>query len=125
MTSTRRDFLNVAGRSLVSLGWTVPAFLGRTALAAPDAKRPGANHSTPDSALVCPGWPDWKAFLPSTRSRPRDSSAPKPLDGAGPGESDVMAQQSVGKWSKTQGKTTTQRVYQCSNPAAHPETPRR
>src|SRR5688572_22276633 len=42
MTS-RRDFLKVS--SLVGLGATVPTFLARTALAAPDASRPGAKDT--------------------------------------------------------------------------------
>src|SRR5690349_2692082 len=43
----RRDFLktSVAGGSLVSWGLTVPAFLGRTALAAPPAGKPGARDT--------------------------------------------------------------------------------
>src|SRR5688572_26881706 len=42
MTS-RRDFLKVS--SLVGLGATVPTFLARTALAAPDASKPGAKDT--------------------------------------------------------------------------------
>jgi uncharacterized protein (DUF1501 family) len=40
MTTTRRDFL-----SMVSWGLTVPTFLGKTALAAPTADRPGAKDT--------------------------------------------------------------------------------
>src|SRR5262249_39065418 len=44
MIPTRRDFLrtSLATGSLVSLGVTVPTFLGRTALAAPTADKAGA-----------------------------------------------------------------------------------
>lgn len=47
MTPTRRDFLrtSLATGSLVSLGVSVPTFLGRTALAAPTADRPGARDT--------------------------------------------------------------------------------
>ncbi len=50
MNATRRQFLktSLAGGSLVSLGATVPAFLSRTAAAAPEADRPG----TRDTILV-------------------------------------------------------------------------
>jgi uncharacterized protein (DUF1501 family) len=50
MFPTRRDFLrtSLAGGSLVSLGWTVPGFISRTALAAPTAENPGAK----DTVLV-------------------------------------------------------------------------
>src|SRR6476660_1660726 len=41
--TTRRDFLKVS--SLVGLGATVPTFLARTALAAPDAAKPGAKDT--------------------------------------------------------------------------------
>src|SRR5947209_2848746 len=41
--TNRRDFLKVS--SLVGLGATVPTFLARTALAAPDASRPGAKDT--------------------------------------------------------------------------------
>src|SRR5947207_7689488 len=74
-----------------------------------NAKRPGVNHSAPAPAVRCSGWLERQAFIRSTRSRPRDSSAPGPTDLVGPDESDVMVQQSVGKWSKTQAKTMDQR----------------
>src|SRR5438132_955782 len=47
MTPTRRDFLktSVATGSLVSWGLTVPAFLGRTAAAAPTAEKAGAKET--------------------------------------------------------------------------------
>lgn len=47
MTSTRRDFLrhSLATGSLVSMGLTVPTFLGRTALAAPTANQAGAKDT--------------------------------------------------------------------------------
>src|SRR5207248_1720014 len=47
MTSTRRDFLqaSLATGSLVSWGLTVPAFLSRTAAAAPTADKPGAKDT--------------------------------------------------------------------------------
>jgi uncharacterized protein (DUF1501 family) len=47
MNFSRRDFLrtSLAGGSLVSLGGTVPAFLSRTAAAAPAAAIPGAKDS--------------------------------------------------------------------------------
>ena len=47
MNATRRQFLktSLAGGSLVSLGSTVPAFLSRTAAAAPEANRPGARDT--------------------------------------------------------------------------------
>src|SRR5579871_2474764 len=47
MNATRRQFLktSLAGGSLVSLGATVPAFLSRTAAAAPEADRPGARDT--------------------------------------------------------------------------------
>src|SRR4030081_2951036 len=50
MTSTRRDFLktSLATGSLVSWGLTVPAFLSRTAWAAPTTGKPGAK----DTVLV-------------------------------------------------------------------------
>jgi len=38
--TTRRDFLKTS--SLLGFGATVPAFLGRTAFAAPPADKPGA-----------------------------------------------------------------------------------
>lgn len=41
--STRRDFIKAS--SLVGLGATVPTFLARTALAAPDAAKPGAKDT--------------------------------------------------------------------------------
>ena len=41
--TNRRDFLKVS--SLVGLGATVPTFLARTALAAPDASKPGARDT--------------------------------------------------------------------------------
>jgi uncharacterized protein (DUF1501 family) len=41
--TTRRDFLKAS--SLVGLGATVPTFLARTALAAPDASKPGAKDT--------------------------------------------------------------------------------
>lgn len=41
--STRRDFLRSS--SLLGFGGTVPAFLGRTALAAPPADKPGAKET--------------------------------------------------------------------------------
>ncbi|QJW95893.1 DUF1501 domain-containing protein [Frigoriglobus tundricola] len=44
--TTRRDFLR--GSSLLGFGATVPGFLGRTALAAPNADKPGAK----DTVLV-------------------------------------------------------------------------
>src|SRR5579864_2140089 len=40
---TRRDFLKTS--SLIGFGLTVPAFLGRTALAAPTAGKPGAKDT--------------------------------------------------------------------------------
>src|SRR5262245_57786760 len=43
MFPTRREFLKTS--SLVALGSTVPAFLGRTALAAPSAGKPGARET--------------------------------------------------------------------------------
>jgi uncharacterized protein (DUF1501 family) len=47
MIPTRRDFLksSLATGSLVSWGLTVPAFLSRTAAAAPDAGKPGAKET--------------------------------------------------------------------------------
>jgi uncharacterized protein (DUF1501 family) len=47
MTATRREFLkqSVAAGSLVSLGLTVPNFLTRTALAAPNAAKAGAKDT--------------------------------------------------------------------------------
>ena len=47
MTATRREFLkhSLAGGSLVSLGLTVPNFLTRTALAAPNAAKAGARDT--------------------------------------------------------------------------------
>jgi uncharacterized protein (DUF1501 family) len=47
MTATRREFLkrSLATGSLVSLGLTVPNFVARTALAAPDAGRAGAKDT--------------------------------------------------------------------------------
>src|SRR4051812_23010479 len=47
MTATRRDFLkhSLATGSLVSLGLTVPNFLTRTALAAPNAAKAGARDT--------------------------------------------------------------------------------
>jgi uncharacterized protein (DUF1501 family) len=47
MTATRREFLRhtLAGGSLVSLGLTVPNFLTRTALAAPNAAAAGAKDT--------------------------------------------------------------------------------
>src|SRR6201998_1565728 len=47
MISSRRDFLktSIATGSLVSWGMTVPAFLSRTAAAAPDASKPGAKET--------------------------------------------------------------------------------
>ncbi len=47
MTATRREFLkqSLATGSLVSLGLTVPGFLARTALAAPDAAKAGARDT--------------------------------------------------------------------------------
>jgi uncharacterized protein (DUF1501 family) len=47
MTATRREFLkqSVAAGSLVSLGLTVPNFLARTALAAPNAAKAGAKDT--------------------------------------------------------------------------------
>jgi uncharacterized protein (DUF1501 family) len=47
MTATRREFLkhSLASGSLVSLGLTVPTFLARTAVAAPNAARPGAKDT--------------------------------------------------------------------------------
>lgn len=47
MSPTRRDFLkvSVAGGSLVSLGLTVPGFVGRTAAAAPNSARTGARDT--------------------------------------------------------------------------------
>jgi uncharacterized protein (DUF1501 family) len=47
MIPTRREFLktSVAGGSLVAWGLTVPAFLSRTAWAAPDAGKPGAKDT--------------------------------------------------------------------------------
>src|SRR3954447_4250365 len=41
--TNRRDFLKVS--SLVDVGATVPTFLARTALAAPDASKPGAKDT--------------------------------------------------------------------------------
>ena len=43
MFQTRRDFLKSS--SLVAWGLTVPGFVGRTALAAPDADKPGAKDT--------------------------------------------------------------------------------
>src|SRR6516165_5124375 len=47
MIPTRREFLkaSLATGSLVSWGLTVPAFLGRTAAAAPTAEKPGARDT--------------------------------------------------------------------------------
>src|SRR5437588_8905736 len=47
MIPTRRDFLrsSIATGSLVSWGLTVPAFVSRTAAAAPDAGKPGAKET--------------------------------------------------------------------------------
>src|SRR5436309_13816590 len=47
MDPTRRSFLksSLAGGSLVSLGWTVPGFLGRTAAATLTAEKPGAKDT--------------------------------------------------------------------------------
>src|SRR5438552_11484035 len=47
MTPTRRQFLktSLATGSLVSWGLTVPAFLSRTAAAAPDSGKPGAKET--------------------------------------------------------------------------------
>src|SRR6266852_4173948 len=47
MIPTRRDFLksSLATGSLVSWGLTVPAFLSRTAAAAPEAGKPGAKDT--------------------------------------------------------------------------------
>jgi uncharacterized protein (DUF1501 family) len=47
MTATRREFLkhSAAAGSLVSLGLTVPSFLARTALAAPNAAKAGAKDT--------------------------------------------------------------------------------
>ncbi|HEV3081959.1 MAG TPA: twin-arginine translocation signal domain-containing protein, partial [Gemmataceae bacterium] len=47
MIATRRDFLktSLATGSLVSWGLTVPAFLSRTAAAAPDSGKPGAKET--------------------------------------------------------------------------------
>ena len=47
MIPTRRDFLkaSAATGSLVSWGWTVPAFLNRTAYAAPPSQRNGAKDT--------------------------------------------------------------------------------
>jgi uncharacterized protein (DUF1501 family) len=47
MSATRREFLrqSLATGSLVSLGLTVPNFLARTALAAPDASKAGARDT--------------------------------------------------------------------------------
>lgn len=47
MNPTRRSFLksSLAGGSLVSLGWTVPGFLGRTAAATLTAEKPGAKDT--------------------------------------------------------------------------------
>jgi uncharacterized protein (DUF1501 family) len=47
MTATRREFLkrSLATGSLVSLGLTVPNFVARTALAAPDASKAGAKDT--------------------------------------------------------------------------------
>src|SRR5262245_38220827 len=47
MTPTRRDFLktSLAGGSLVAWGLTVPGFLARTALAAPNADKAGAKDT--------------------------------------------------------------------------------
>src|SRR5215217_607128 len=41
--TNRRDFLKMS--SLVGIGSTVPTFLARTALAAPDAAKPGAKDT--------------------------------------------------------------------------------
>src|SRR6516162_6000432 len=41
--TTRRTFLKTSG--LVALGASVPGFVTRTALAAPDAKKPGAKDT--------------------------------------------------------------------------------
>src|SRR5215207_4546212 len=41
--NTRREFLHQS--SLLGFGATVPTFLGRTALAAPDAAKPGAKDT--------------------------------------------------------------------------------
>src|SRR5688572_18222303 len=41
--TTRRDFLKTSG--LVALGLNAPAFLGRTALAAPASHKPGAAQT--------------------------------------------------------------------------------
>src|SRR5437588_12663821 len=47
MIPTRRDFLktSLAGGSMVAWGLSVPAFLSRTASAAPAADRPGAKDT--------------------------------------------------------------------------------
>lgn len=47
MNQTRRDFLrtSLAGGSLATMGLTVPAFLSRTAQAAPSADKPGGNQN--------------------------------------------------------------------------------
>src|SRR5438552_3539810 len=47
MNATRREFLktSLATGSLVSVGMTVPAFLGRTALAAPPSDKKGAKDT--------------------------------------------------------------------------------
>ena len=41
--TTRRDFLR--NSTLLGFGATVPTFLGRTALAAPNADKPGAKDT--------------------------------------------------------------------------------
>src|SRR5437764_9504115 len=45
--TNRRDFLksSLAGTGLVAWGLNVPQFLSRTALAAPDARKPGAKDT--------------------------------------------------------------------------------
>src|SRR6059036_2903034 len=47
MNATRREFLktSLASSSLVTCGLSVPAFLGRTAFAAPTADKPGARDT--------------------------------------------------------------------------------
>jgi uncharacterized protein (DUF1501 family) len=47
MSLTRRDFVktSLASASMIALGQTVPAFLGRTAAQAPTADRPGARDT--------------------------------------------------------------------------------
>src|SRR5262249_18199045 len=47
MNPTRRSFLkaSLAGGSLVSAGWTVPGFLGRTAAATLTSEKPGAKDT--------------------------------------------------------------------------------